>query len=239
MRLFRPQLPHRSPQDGGGGGAAEAALGPGAAPPASSETREGLAQFVKNLWAENPVFRALLGMCPTLAVTAAVKPALTMGLAATFVAICSNVLVSLIRKGLTPHLRILMFTLAISVFVTIADLFLKAFVPDMSEVLGPYVPLIIVNCMIIARAESWASKRPVFSSFLDGLGTGFGFTLAIVMLATIREILGAGTWFDVRVLPSWWVPWTIMKLPAGAFITLGFMLAMIIFYRNRAAARKN
>ena len=104
-----------------------------------------------------------------------------------------------------------MFTLTISVFVTIADLFLKAFVPDMSDVLGPFVPLIIVNCMIIARAESCASKKPVFIAFMDGLGIGFGFTLALLMLAAVRELLGNGTLFDVQILPDWWVPWTVMK----------------------------
>jgi len=212
--------------DEGSGGAAVASAAP-------SPAHQAWIGFVKNLWEENPVFRSLLGMCPTLAVTAACKPALTMGLAATFVVVCSNVLVSLIRKGLTPHLRILMFTLTISVFVTIADLFLKAFVPDMSEVLGPFVPLIIVNCMIIARAEACASKSALFPAFMDGLGTGIGFTLALVTLATIREILGNGTWFDVRVMPDWWVNWTIMKLPAGAFITLGFMLAVIIHLHSR------
>jgi electron transport complex protein RnfE len=245
MNLHGKWLPSHSPEDDGGGAAAlsadaTAGLSAGAAGLSAPPRAEAFTQFVKNLWEENPVFRALLGMCPTLAVTAAVEPALTMGLAATFVIICSNVLVSLMRKGLTPHLRILMFTLTISVFVTIADLFLKAFMPEMSEVLGPYVPLIIVNCMIIARAESWAAKKPVFSSFMDGLSTGLGFTLAIIMLATIREVLGSGTWFGFQVLPDWWVPWTIMKLPAGAFITLGFMLAIIIHLRARkkAAASK-
>ena len=199
---------------------------------------KALSGFVKNLWEENPVFRSLLGMCPILAVTAACKPALTMGLAATFVVVCANIMVSLMRKALTPHLRILMFTLTISVFVTIADLILKAFLPAMSEVLGPFVPLIIVNCMIIARAESCASKNGFLVSAMDGFGTGFGFTLALVMLATIREVLGNGTWFDVRVLPDWWVPWTIMKLPAGAFITLGFMLAFIVHRHARSQAKK-
>ena len=204
---------------------------------AQATTSEALTGFVKNLWAENPVFRALLGMCPTLAVTAAVKPALTMGLAATFVVVCANTLVSIMRHALTPHLRILMFTLTIAVFVTIADLFLKAFLPDMSEVLGPFVPLIIVNCMIIARAEACASKKPLFTAVMDGFGIGFGFTIALVMLATIREILGGGTWFDFRVLPTWWVPWTIMKLPAGAFITLGLMLAVIVHLQRRRQKR--
>lgn len=217
--------------DGAGGGAASAA----AAPPSAAQ--EGLKQFVTQLWAENPTLRTLLGMCPTLAVTAACKPALTMGLAVTFVLVCSNIMISLMRKALAAHLRILMFTLTIAVFVTIADLFLRAFVPDMSEVLGPFVPLIIVNCIIIARAEACAAKSPVFVSALDGLGAGFGHTLALLMLGTVREILGNGTWFDIRVLPSWWVPWTIMKLPAGAFITLGFTLGTIIFFHTRRHAR--
>lgn len=223
-----------------GGGASAATAGPAtalAAPVVPSQSTEAFTGFVKNLWEENPVFRSLLGMCPTLAVTAACKPALTMGLAATFVLLCSNILVSLMRKALTPHLRILMFTLTISVFVTIADLFLKAFVPDMSDVLGPFVPLIIVNCIIIARAESCAAKKPIFVAVMDAFGTGFGFTIALLMLATIREIFGNGTWFDYQVLPSWWVPWTIMKLPAGAFITLGFMLGVIIHLHARKMAK--
>jgi H+/Na+-translocating ferredoxin:NAD+ oxidoreductase subunit E len=222
-----------APDTGGGAGASGATAATPAVSVVPSQGKEAFTGFVKNLWEENPVFRALLGMCPILAVTAACKPALTMGLAATFVLLCSNTLVSLIRKGLTPHLRILMFTLIISVFVTIADLFLKAYVPAMSDVLGPFVPLIIVNCMIIARAESCAAKKPVFVAVMDALGTGFGFTLALLMLSSIREILGNGTWFDFRVMPSWWVNWTVMKLPAGAFITLGFMLGVIVHLHAR------
>ncbi len=236
-------MPRWAPDAGGGAGAAAAtatatptvtATATAAGPSAG---RQAVTQFIKQLWEENPVFRALLGMCPTLAVTAACKPALTMGLAATFVLLCANILVSIMRRALTPHLRILMFTLTISTFVTIADLFLKAYLPEMSEVLGPFVPLIIVNCMIIARAESCASKSGLGLSIMDALGTGFGFTLALVMLATVREVLGNGTWFDVQVLPSWWVPWTIMKLPAGAFITLGFMLAVIVHLQARKQKR--
>src|SRR4030043_1796012 len=117
--------------------------------------------LIAGLWRENPALRLLLGMCPTLAVTTAVKPALTMGCCVIFVLVCSNIIVSLMRNLLKPHLRILMFTLAIAAFVTIADLFLKAFVPDMSETLGPYVPLIVVNCIIIGRAEACASKNPL------------------------------------------------------------------------------
>ena len=125
--------------------------------------------LLAGLWRENPVFRLLLGMCPTLAVTAAVKPALTMGCCVIFVLICSNIIISLMRDLLKPHLRILMFTLTIATFVTIADLFLKAFVPAMSETLGPYVPLIIVNCIIICRAEACASKNGIIISIVDAV----------------------------------------------------------------------
>ena len=180
--------------------------------------------LLAGLWKENPVLRLLLGMCPTLAVTAAVKPALTMGCCVIFVLTCSNIMVSLMRDLLKPHVRILMFTLTIATFVTIADLILKAFLPDMSETLGPYVPLIIVNCIIIARAEGCASKNPVLLSIVDALGMGVGFTLALCVLASIRELLGTGKIFEVPVMPGTFVPWTAMILPVGAFLTLGFLL---------------
>jgi electron transport complex protein RnfE len=182
--------------------------------------------FTAGLWHENPVLRLLLGMCPTLAVTAAVKPALTMGLSVIFVLLCSNIVVSLMRKLLKPHLRILMFTLTIATFVTIADLFLKAFVPRMSEMLGPYVPLIIVNCIIICRAEACASKNTLFVSIIDALGMGLGFTLTLCVLAGIREILSTGAIWEIKVLPSAFVPWAAMSMPVGAFITLGLMLGL-------------
>lgn len=180
--------------------------------------------LLAGLWRENPVLRLLLGMCPTLAVTAAVKPALTMGFCVIFVLVCSNIMVSLMRDLLKPHVRILMFTLTIATFVTIADLILKAFLPDMSEALGPYVPLIIVNCIIIARAEGCASKNAVLLSIIDALGMGVGFTLALCLLASIRELLGTGKIFEIPVMPGSFVPWTAMILPVGAFLTLGFLL---------------
>ncbi len=183
--------------------------------------------FIAGLWRENPVFRLLLGMCPTLAVTAAVKPALTMGLCVVFVLICSNIVVSLMRNLLKPHLRILMFTLTIAVFVTIADLIVKAYAPQMSAVLGPYIPLIIVNCIIIGRAEACASKNGLFISILDALGMSIGFTLALCVLASVRELLAVGTIFDVRIMPQWFVPWAAMSMPVGAFITLGLILGLI------------
>jgi electron transport complex protein RnfE len=166
-------------------------------------------------------------MCPTLAVTAAVKPALTMGCSVIFVLLCSNIVVCLMRNLLKPHLRILMFALTISTFVTIVDLFLKAFVPDMSEALGPYVPLIIVNCIIICRAEACASKNGLAISIIDAIGMGIGFTLTLCVLAAIREVLATGTIFEVTVMPSWFVPWAAMGMPVGAFITLGLLLGLV------------
>jgi len=188
--------------------------------------------LLRGLWRENPVLRLLLGMCPTLAVTVAVKPALTMGLSVVFVLVCSNIVVSLIRNLLKPHLRILMFTVTIATFVTIADLFLKAYLPEMSERLGPYVPLIIVNCIIIGRAEACASKNSLFISIIDAVGMGIGFTLTLCVLAGIREILATGAAFEIQILAlqkegGWFVPWAAMSMPVGAFVTLGLMLALV------------
>ncbi|MFH1372023.1 MAG: electron transport complex subunit RsxE [Planctomycetota bacterium] len=183
--------------------------------------------LLRGIWTENPVFRLLLGMCPTLAVTAALKPAITMGCSVIFVLLCSNIVVSLMRNLLKPHLRILMFTLTIATFVTIADLFLKAFLPEMSATLGPYVPLIIVNCIIICRAEACASKNGLFISAVDALAMGAGFTLALCILASIREILSTGAILEIPILPGAFVPWAAMRMPVGAFITLGLLLALV------------
>jgi len=197
----------------------------------ASDTKAGGGLYkqtlLAGLWRENPVFRLLLGMCPTLAVTAAVKPALTMGLSVIFVLLCSNIVVSAMRNFLKPHLRILMFTLTIATFVTIADLFLKAFQPEMSETLGPYVPLIIVNCIIICRAEACASKNGLVVSVIDALGMGVGFTLTLCVLAGIRELLSTGKIFEVPVMPDAFVPWAAMSMPVGAFITLGLLLGLV------------
>ena len=188
--------------------------------------------LLAGLWSENPVLRLLLGMCPTLAVTAAVKPAFTMGCCVIFVLLCSNIVVSLMRNLLKPHLRILMFTLTIATFVTIADLFLKAFQPAMSEALGPYVPLIIVNCIIICRAKACASKNGLFVSIIDAVGMGIGFTLTLCVLASIRELLATGAIFEKQILTiqregGWFVPWAAMSMPVGAFITLGLILGLV------------
>ena len=192
------------------------------------------AALFPGLWRENPTFRLLIGLCPPLAVTTAVKPALTMGLSVIFVLVCSNIVVSLMRNLLRPHLRIIMFTVTIATFVTICDMFLKAFQPRMSEILGAYVPLIIVNCLIIFRAEARASKSGIVLSILDGFGMGAGFTLALCILAGVREILATGHFFDIQVMPKVFVPWLAMQMPVGAFVTLGLILGLI----NMLTAKK-
>ncbi len=194
--------------------------------------------LIAGWWRENPVLRLLLGMCPTLAVTTAVKPALTMGCCVIFVLLCSNIVVSLMRHLLKPHLRIMIFTLTISTFVTIADLFLKAYLPQMSETLGPYVPLIIVNCLIIGRAEACASRSNLAVSITDAVGMGLGFTFALCVLGAVRELLSTGAVFDISILKlysegGWFVPWAAMRMPVGAFITLGLLLGMVNIISSR------
>ena len=193
-----------------------------------SNTKSGLYKraLLTGLWQENPTFRLLIGMCPPLAVTTAVKPALTMGLSVIFVLICSNLVTSLMRNLLKPHLRIIMFTLNIATFVTICDLFLRAYLPDMSEILGAYVTLIIVNCIIIFRAEACASKCGPIVSIIDAIGMGSGFTIALCIIAGIREILANGRFFGMQVMPGGFVPWLAMQMPVGAFVTLGLLLGL-------------
>ncbi len=183
-----------------------------------------LERFIRGILPENPVYRQLLGMCPTLAVTGEMKPAMTMAAAVAFVLISANLLTSAIRKLLKPHLRILVFTLTIAAFVTIADRFLAAFLPTMSDKLGPYVPLIIVNCIIICRCEVCASKQSLLPATADAVGQSIGFALALASIASVREILGSGTWFGLPVTPGSWEKLAVMALPPGAFITLGLLL---------------
>ena len=185
-----------------------------------------LERFINGVLPENPVYRQLLGMCPTLAVTNGMKPAMTMAVATAFVLICANIIVSLIRGLLKPHLRILVFTMTIATFVTIADRFLAAYMYEMSKQLGPYVPLIIVNCIIIARCEVCASKQSLRVAFADAVGASIGFGLGLASIATVREILGSGTWLGLHVLPARWPGWGIMVLPPGAFLTLGLLLGI-------------
>ncbi len=184
-------------------------------------------RFVQGILPENPVYRQLLGLCPTLAVTNGMKPALTMACSVGFVLLCANIVISLIRNLLKPHLRIVIFTLTIATFVTIADRFLAAYFFQMSKTLGPYIPLIIVNCIIICRCEVCASKQGVVTAASDAIGQALGFGLALSSIAAVREILGTGMLFGIRVLPSAWPDWVIMVLPPGAFITLGLLLGFV------------
>jgi len=183
-----------------------------------------LERFIRGILPENPIYRQLLGMCPTLAVTGNMRAAMTMAGAVTFVLFCANIVTSLIRSLLRPHLRILVFTLTIATFVTVADRFLAAYVYEMSKQLGPYVPLIIVNCVIICRCEVCASRQSPLAAGADAIGQSLGFALGLASIATVREILGAGTWFGVPVMPRAFPTWAIMAMAPGAFITLGLLL---------------
>lgn len=185
------------------------------------------ARFHAGILPQNPIFRQLLGMCPVLAVTNTTAGALTMGLATTFVLVSSNLIVSALRHALQPHLRILVYTVTIASLVTMTDRFLAAYFPEMSDLLGPYIPLIIVNCMIISRAEACASKQGLGTAFCDGLGQGLGFIIGMLALGSMRELLGSGGLFGYRLLPDIWSDWIIMVLPPGAFLTLGLLIALV------------
>jgi electron transport complex protein RnfE len=194
-------------------------------------------RFIQGILPENPVFRQLLGLCPTLAVTNNMKSAVTMTGAVLFVLFCANVITSLIRNLLKPHLRIVIFTLTIATFVTIADRFLAAYLYQMSKTLGPYIPLIIVNCIIICRCEVCASKQGVITAGADAIGQSIGFGLALCAIAAVREILGTGMFFEIRVLPVAWPDWVIMVLPPGAFLTFGLLIGLVNWYESVRTAK--
>ncbi|MBL7073250.1 MAG: electron transport complex subunit E [Candidatus Omnitrophica bacterium] len=194
--------------------------------------------FVKGLWKENPIFVQVLGMCPTLAVTTKALFGLSMGLATTFVVVSSSVVISVVRKFVPRQVRIPIFTVIIATFVTAADYFLKANFFQISKALGPYVPLIVVNCVILGRAEAFASKNKVGRSFLDALGMGVGFTAALIVLGAIREILGAGTIFEFPIMWKGFTNWIVMVLPAGAFITLGLLVGVFNILDKKMKTRR-
>ena len=191
-------------------------------------------QLKEGIIDQNPTLVQFLGMCPTLATTTSVSNAIGMGLAATAVLICSNVFISLLRKFIPKEIRIASYIVIISAFVTAVELLMKAFFTPIYDALGLYIPLIVVNCIILARAEAYASKSPVLPSAVDGLSMGLGFTAALLLLASVREILGAGTWLGIRITPTAFEPALIFILPAGAFLTLGFLAAAV--NRSRAFA---
>ncbi len=191
-------------------------------------SRTASQDFLKGLWEENPIFRQLLGMCPTLAVTNAVINGIAMGLATAFVLIFSSFVISLIKRLIPSQVRIATYIVIIASFVTIADRFLAAFFPPISKSLGPFVPLIVVNCIILGRAEAFASKNSVGRSLIDALGMSAGFIIALLVLSSIREVLGSGTLLGTKVMGAWFEPWVIMVLPPGAFITLGILIAVSV-----------
>ncbi|MBU1337550.1 MAG: electron transport complex subunit RsxE [Acidobacteria bacterium] len=194
-------------------------------------------EYLKGLWDENPVFRQLLGMCPILAVTNAVINGIAMGLATAFVLVLSSLVVSSIKKLIPSQVRIASYIVVIATFVTMADRFLAAYFPPLSKSLGPYVPLIVVNCIILGRQEAFSSRNSIGRSMIDALGMSTGFILALLTLSSIREILGMGTFLGHQVLGAWFKPWIIMILPAGAFITLGILLALALFIEQKTKAR--
>lgn len=186
---------------------------------------------------ENPVFIQVLAMCPTLAVTSSVKNAAGMALAATIVLIGSNAVISLIRKLVPDKIRIPAYIVVIATFVTLIQFLLQAYIPDLYKSLGIFLPLIVVNCVILGRAEAYASKNKVIPSIFDAIGMGLGFGLAIVILATFREVLGNGTFYGLQVLPKSYVPAMVMTSAPGAFITLGILLASLNQYKISKAKK--
>lgn len=194
--------------------------------------------FLNGLITENPTFVLMLGMCPTLGITTAASSGIGMGLATTAVLVCSNLFISLLRNVISDKIRIPAFVVVIASFVSIVEMLLKAFLPDLSQTLGVYIPLIVVNCIIFARAESFAFKNPPLASLADGLGMGLGFTFAITLLSCIRELLGSGTIFGVQIMPAAYQPMEIMLKVPGGFITLGLLLVLVNSIKKSVAAKK-
>jgi electron transport complex protein RnfE len=190
-------------------------------------------ELTKGIIKENPTFVIVLGMCPTLATSTSVNNALGMGLAATFVLVCSNIFISLIKNITPDKIRIPVYVVVIAAFVSIVDMSMAAFVPALHKSLGLFIPLIVVNCIILGRAEAFANKNNVINSIADGVGMGLGFTLALSVVATIREILGNGTWLNIKVMPATYDPMLITLLAPGAFITLGFLMAVMNMLKEK------
>jgi electron transport complex protein RnfE len=189
--------------------------------------------FTQGIWRENPVFVMLLGLCPVLAVTNTARNALAMGLATTFVLLCSGVLVSLLRKVIPKQVRIAAYIIIIATFVTIADYAIQAYSLDLYRALGAFIQLIVVNCIILGRAEAYASKNPVANAFVNALGMGVGFTIALLCLGVVREVLGSGKLFEVDLFGPAFQPWAVFVLPPGGFFVLAGWLFLFAVVRKR------
>ena len=214
-------------------------------PPSTLNLKEVAGDFVRGLWEEIPLFRLVLGMCPTLAVTTSATNGVGMGIATAFVLTSSNIMISILRKIIPDMIRIPAFIIVIASFVTITDLMMAAFTPELHHALGIFIPLIVVNCIVLARAEAFASKNTIIRSAADGIGMGIGFTLVLILLGSTREILGNGTWFDLPVLTGImelfnyeYQPMIVMILPPGAFIGLGLFVAMANMIEERRKGKK-
>jgi electron transport complex protein RnfE len=192
-----------------------------------------LKEFTKGFVKENPVFVMALGLCPTLAVTSSVNNAIGMGLAATFVLVASNILISMMKSFIPDKVRIPAFIVVIASFVTIVDMMMHAYTPELHKSLGIFIPLIVVNCIILGRAEAFASKNSVFLSLLDGLGMGLGFTLALIVLGAVRELLGAGQLLGYQILPQNYKPMLVAILAPGAFFTMGLLKGLLNLVTNK------
>jgi electron transport complex protein RnfE len=192
------------------------------------------AVLTRGLWHENPVLVQTLGLCSALAVTNAVANSLAMGLATTFVLVGSSIIVSTLRKIIPHQIRITTYILIIATFLALADMSLEAIVPDVHKAMGPYIALIITNCIVLGRQEAFASRQPVGLSVLDALGNGIGFTIALLLMGIPREVLGNGTFLSVRVMPTSFEPWVVMLLPPGGF----FMIGVLLLIANWADLRK-
>ena len=189
--------------------------------------KTALQEFKKGLWAEIPPFRLVLGLCPVLAVTKSVDNGIGMGIATTFVLVCSNVIISLLKNVIPKQVRIACFIVVIATFVTVVELVMQAYTYQLFLQLGIFIPLIVVNCIVLGRAEAFASKNGVVASLADGLGIGIGFTLSLTALSILREVLGKGTFYNIPVFGASFQPFTFMVEAPGAFVCLGLMLAMM------------
>lgn len=197
-----------------------------------------LKQLKSGIFDQNPTLVQLLGMCPTLATTTSLKNAFGMGMAATAVLICSNVFISLLRKFIPKQVRIAAYIVIVSGFVTAVELLMRTYMVSLYRSLGLFIPLIVVNCIILARAEAFASKNPPLPSAMDGLSMGLGFTFALCILGTVRELLGSGSLLGHRILPEAYPDMVIFILPAGAFLTLGFTIAAVQKIKDTVEEKK-
>ncbi|HJN81279.1 MAG: electron transport complex subunit E [Verrucomicrobiota bacterium] len=207
--------------------------------PASQSPPSGTDEFIKGIWKQNPVFVHVLGMCPVLAVTNTAKNALAMGLATAFVLIMSNLVVSSLRRYVPKQVRIVTFILVIATFVTIVDYLIQAISLELHKALGAFISLIVVNCLILGRAEAFASKNGIYRSLLDGLGMGVGFIMALLCLGVVREILGSGSLFGLQLFGEGYQEWIIMLLPPGGFFTLAGWLLLFNWLAKRRERRAN